>query len=201
MTNKQYTCATCGNITTDPYGGCFTCGRHAEIDKHGIPTGNFYYSKKILDACCGGRTFWFNKKHPETLYIDIKPRPKGTCPERPEWNCQPDIIADFTNLPFSDNRFHHIIWDPPHLLNLNKESRLAKKYGSLYSETWQYQLKKGFSELWRVLKPGGTLVFKWNEGSISVKKVMKLFSQPALYGHPTSKNGKTKWMIFYKSEV
>lgn len=26
--------------------------------------------KLILDACCGGRMFWFNKKHPNALYVD-----------------------------------------------------------------------------------------------------------------------------------
>ncbi|GAG16600.1 unnamed protein product, partial [marine sediment metagenome] len=28
-----------------------------------------YMDKKILDVCCGGRTFWFNKKHPDTVYV------------------------------------------------------------------------------------------------------------------------------------
>ena len=25
---------------------------------------------KILDACCGGKMFWFDKDNTETLYID-----------------------------------------------------------------------------------------------------------------------------------
>ncbi len=154
--------------------------------------------KYILDACCGGRCFWFNKKHPKTIYIDIKRRPKGTCKERPNWNCEPDMIADFKNLPFRDRTFKHIVWDPPHLVNLGKESIMNKKYGSLNSETWQYDLKKGFDELWRVLENYGTLVFKWSEGSISTRQVLDLFPEEPLYGHPTAKSGKTKWMVFMK---
>jgi|GEM_PF-4955529 len=33
--------------------------------------------KFILDACCGSRMFWFNKKHPNTLYMDIREYDKG----------------------------------------------------------------------------------------------------------------------------
>ena len=33
--------------------------------------------KFILDACCGGRMMWFNKNHPNCLYIDIRKEEKG----------------------------------------------------------------------------------------------------------------------------
>ena len=26
--------------------------------------------KKILDVCCSGRAFWFDKHHPNALYVD-----------------------------------------------------------------------------------------------------------------------------------
>ena len=154
--------------------------------------------KFILDACCGGRTFWFDKHNPNTLYIDIKPRPKGTCQERPNWCCEPDMVADFRNLPFDDKQFKHIVWDPPHLKGLQETSIMRKKYGVLNAETWQSDLKMGFNELWRVLDDYGTMVFKWSEGSISIKRVLKLFPISPLYGHPTAKQGKTKWFIFMK---
>lgn len=155
--------------------------------------------KLILDACCGGRTFWFDKKHPDTLYIDNEPRSKGICKERPEFNCTPDIVMDFRQLPFAEETFWHIVWDPPHLLNLMATSIMRKKYGTLQKETWQADMQKGFDELWRVLKTNGTLVFKWSEGSIPVSKVLSLFPETPLYGHPTAKHGKTKWMVFVKT--
>lgn len=109
------------------------------------------------------------------------------------------MVADFRNLSqFVDGQFVHIVWDPPHLINLRKTSIMRKKYGTLQAETWQYDLKQGFRELWRVLAVNGTLVFKWNEGSIPVRKVLALFPERPLYGHPTAKHGKTKWMIFVK---
>lgn len=27
-------------------------------------------NKFILDACCGPKCFWYNKNHPNTIYID-----------------------------------------------------------------------------------------------------------------------------------
>ena len=52
--------------------------------------------KLILDACCGGRMFWFDKHHPDTMYVDIRKRDKGLCPERPEFCIKPDIFIRST---------------------------------------------------------------------------------------------------------
>ena len=141
---------------------------------------------------------WFNKKHPQTLYIDLEPREKGVIACRPEFEAKPDLIADFRALPFPDKSFKHIVWDPPQLLNLGQTSIMRKKYGSLKTETWRYDLGKGFEELWRVLDDNGTLIFKWNEADIPLKDVLHLFKQQPLYGHPTAKHGKTIWVAFFK---
>ena len=154
--------------------------------------------KFILDACCGPRFMWFNKNHPNTIYVDIREEKKGYLKERPNCEVDPDIIADFRNLPFKDKQFKHIVWDPPHLLKLMETSIMRKKFGVLNKETWQADLKKGFNECWRVLDDYGTLVFKWNEGNIMTTKVLSLFPIEPLYGHPTAKSGKTKWMTFMK---
>ncbi len=73
-------------------------------------------NKFILDACCSNRMFWLNKKHPNTLYIDIREEEKGLCPERHEFHIKPDMLADYRNLPFENNKFKLIIWDPPHIV-------------------------------------------------------------------------------------
>ena len=161
-------------------------------------------NKLILDACCGGRCFWEDKQHPNTLYIDIRNAPKGTCPERPNWNCTPDMIADFRDLSFPDKKFKHIVWDPPHIKQKNGQERLTgilvKKYGALHAETWPSDLKRGFNELWRVLDDYGTLVFKFHDNSVDFESVLKLFHKRPLYGTTTRKRkfGETRYFVFMK---
>lgn len=138
--------------------------------------------KPVLDACCGGRMMWFDKHHPLALYVDIRSAPKGICPERPEFHVAPDMIADFTDLPFADRQFKLIAWDPPHILDLGANSIMCKKFGTLQSDSWRSVLRKGFNELWRVLDVNGTLVMKWNEESISVGELLKCFSPPPYLG-------------------
>jgi len=154
--------------------------------------------KFILDACCGGRYFWFNKKHPNTIYIDIRKEGKGCNPRRPNFCVEPDIIMDFRDLKFPDKRFKLVVWDPPHLKTLGKTSIMRKTYGCLNPETWQDDLKRGFNECWRVLDDYGTLVFKWHESEIKLKEVLKLFHTQPLFGNPTNSGETTKWMCFIK---
>lgn len=153
-------------------------------------------TKIILDACCGSRMFWFNKHHPNVVYADIREEEHTLCDGR-KLEIAPDVVADFTNMPFGDNEFYHVVWDPPHMKQLGKNTWMAQKYGVLLP-TWESDLKAGFDECMRVLKPFGTLIFKWNETQITASRVVKVFGQLPLYGHPTSKHGKTIWMCFMK---
>ena len=154
--------------------------------------------KFILDVCCGARMFWFNKKHPNALYLDIRKEKKGYIKSRKYREVNPDIIMDFRNLGFPDKSFELVVFDPPHRSDFTKTSIMAKNYGILKRETWQYDLKKGFDECWRVLKDKGILIFKWNERQIKVKTILNIFKKEPLFGHPTGKNGLTMWMCFMK---
>jgi len=41
--------------------------------------------KFILDACCGGRMFWFDKHHPNALYIDNRSVKAGAQKDNPKF--------------------------------------------------------------------------------------------------------------------
>lgn len=159
--------------------------------------------KKILDACCGGKMFWFDKSNPNVVFVDNRVMDKQIIwkskdgKEEREYEVKPDIVADFQNLPFPDNSFFHVVFDPPHLTRAGETSWLAKKYGRL-DENWREVIAKGFRECMRVLKPNGTLVFKWNETDIKVSEIIKLCEQQPLYGHISGKGGKTHWLVFMK---
>lgn len=77
---------------------------------------------------------------------------------------------------------------------------MALKYGKL-SKEWRSDIRAGFNECMRVLKPNGTLVFKWNEDQIKVSEILSCIDHQPLYGHKSGKNSKTHWMVFMKIEI
>ncbi|EKP55354.1 hypothetical protein ACINNAV2_3011 [Acinetobacter baumannii Naval-2] len=100
-------------------------------------------------------------------------------------------------MPFKDETFHAVVFDPPHLVRAGDKSWLALKYGKL-GENWKDDLAKGFSECFRVLKPNGMLIFKWNETQIKVSEILALTDQKPLFGHPSGKRANTHWIGFMK---
>ena len=122
--------------------------------------------KKILDACCGSRMCWFDKDNPDTVFMDCRSEEHTLCDGR-RLEIRPDVVGDFRKMPFPDNSFYLVLFDPPHLNNLGESSWLAKKYGRLLP-SWEDDIRQGFEECMRVLKPNGTLIFKDYDGNISV---------------------------------
>lgn len=159
--------------------------------------------KKILDVTCGSRTIWFDKQHPNAIYCDKRRETykniwKSTNKDS-ERKCvvDPDILCDFTELPFDDNTFSLVVFDPPHLLKLGENAWMVKKYGKL-DDTWPQMIHDGFQECMRVLKPDGTLIFKWSEYDIPAEKLWKAIGQKPLFGHHSGKKSKTFWGCFMK---
>ena len=149
--------------------------------------------KAILDVCCGSKMFYFDKNNKNVLFMDKRELHTVLCDGR-KLDIQPDIIGDFTAIPFEDNTFYLVIFDPPHLEKVGDKSWLAIKYGKLTGD-WRSELKKGFNECWRVLKNGGTLLFKWNETDTKVSEMIKLFEkEPLLF----NKRDKTHWIVYFK---
>lgn len=169
----------------------------------------------ILDPACGGKMFYFDKNDTRVLFADIRKLETELCDGR-KFEVTPDIQIDFTKMPFADNRFNLVIFDPPHLtrntggnkskfntmygtLN-NKELPTGYqqiKYGALY-EDWHGMLSLGFKECFRVLKSGGVLIFKWNETDIKVSEVLKLTEEKPIFGNRSGKASKTHWLVFMK---
>jgi hypothetical protein len=49
---------------------------------------------EILDACCGGRMWWWDKNHPLAIYMDVRDAPRGTRENRPNWY-GPSLVGRF----------------------------------------------------------------------------------------------------------
>lgn len=146
--------------------------------------------------------FWFNRKHPDALFVDNRAERH----ELPDVSSsggsrslviEPDLVADFTALPFDDETFALVAFDPPHLVRNGKSGWLAKKYGKLGTD-WREDLRRGFAECFRVLRPDGVLVFKWNEHEIPVSQVLALTPVQPLFGNRCGKTAKSHWLVFMK---
>jgi len=155
----------------------------------------------ILDVCCGSKAFWFNKNDTRAIYLDIRSetiqadKRKGRKPIE----IKPTYMADFQNIPFPDESFHLVVFDPPHVTAAQTGCVLA--YYGVLGDNWREMLRNGFAECFRVLKPNGTLIFKWAETKISVSEVLKLTPEKPLFGHKSGKLSKTHWMTFTKPKI
>lgn len=161
--------------------------------------------KKILDVTCGGRSIWFDKNNPLALYCDQRDEEweqtfGKTQPATRHIRVHPDMIADFTNLPFDDESFYMVVFDPPHIVSEGGNNRwFTKAYGYFTSRDEALEkVSQGVSECMRVLKPYGTLVLKWADTSIPTPDIIKALDYKPLFGHKSGKKSGTNWMCFMK---
>jgi len=159
--------------------------------------------KAILDATCGSRMIWFQKYCEAATYMDCREE-DGTAIWKStkndsvrRLNVHPDVISDFTAMPFEDNTFHLVVFDPPHLVKIGDNAWMKKKYGRLPPD-WAGMIHDGFWECMRVLKPYGTLIFKWSEVQITTRKVIDAIGVEPLFGNRSGKAANTHWMVFMK---
>lgn len=156
----------------------------------------------VLDACCGSRMFWFDRNDDRAVFGDQR-RETHTLKDKSskggsrELIIDPDVLMDFRDMPFPAGTFSLVVFDPPHLIDCGPKSWLALKYGKLRND-WREDLRAGFAECFRVLKPEGTLIFKWNEDQIRVSEILKLTDAKPLFGNRCGKTAKSHWLVFMK---
>jgi len=173
--------------------------------------------KPILDVCCGGKMFYFDKSDPRVLFCDIRDFETTLCDGR-KFSVHPDTVADFTALPFADKTFKVVVFDPPHITHNTGQSSKSKyvtiygslnakakvtgyqkiKYGALTSD-WREIICSGFKECFRVLEIGGVLIFKWSEIDIKVSEVLTLTPHKPVFGNRSGKRSNTHWICFMKN--
>jgi hypothetical protein len=147
---------------------------------------------------------WFNRQNPNVVFgdrrseaITVSDRSRGNASGTRTIIIAPDTLMDFRDMPFADGAFKLIAFDPPHLVHAGPKSWLAAKYGKLGND-WREDLRKGFSECFRVLSSDGVLVFKWNETQVKLSEVLALTPHQPLFGHTSGKRAGTHWITFMK---
>jgi len=140
---------------------------------------------------------WCDKQDDRALFCDIHAEQHELCDGR-QLVISPDHIADFRTLPFADNTFPVVVFDPPHLERVGDKAWMGKKYGRLNKETWRDDLRAGFADAFQVLWPHGVLIFEWNETQIPVSNILALTEERPAIWQRTGKADKTHWVIFVK---
>ncbi len=150
---------------------------------------------------------WFDRADPRAVFgdqraetITVTDNSRGNTSGTRTIVIEPDTLLDFRALPYADGAFHLVAFDPPHLVQAGPRSWLAAKYGKL-SDDWRADLRAGFSECFRVLRPYGTLVFKWNETQVKLREVLALTPERPLFGNTSGKKAGTHWLVFIKGEA
>lgn len=156
------------------------------------PHNLFEATMKILDLSAGNRAIWFNKSHPDCLYIDKRK------------SVRPDLIADTRALPKLPHRYSLLVFDPPHM-NCGRKSNMSKVYGYHTTRTILDTIAKTGSQAYQVSKPNALMAFKWNDHDIPLSRALNLmlpFWEP-LFGHLT-KDGpgsKTYWVMLRRKRA
>jgi ubiquinone/menaquinone biosynthesis C-methylase UbiE len=152
--------------------------------------------KRILDVCFGSGMFYYDKEREDLVTMDIRRVDERLCDNR-RLVIDPDIIGDFRNIPFPDDTFSMVVFDPPHLIQAGDSSWLVKKYGKLDAASWAQDISLGFEECMRVLKPSGTLIFKWNEQQVALSELLRAIPYKPILGNKNDRS-KTFWLVFMK---
>ena len=113
----------------------------------------------VLDPTYGEGGFWRLTRPSGLVTCDLKP---GA-----------DLIADFTQLPFDDDRFDSVVFDPPYKLNGTPSmGKMDERYGVEEPTNWRERhdlMVRGLNECARVLKSGGHLLVKCQDQVCSGK--------------------------------
>jgi len=154
----------------------------------------------ILDPCCGGRMFYFDKYTKKVLFGDLREESFDffSSGKHRHINIRPDMKMDVNNLPFKNGSFKMVVFDPPHIDKLAKDSYMKKAYSTL-PPNWHEFMRCAFFECWRILDPSfGVLIFKWSDCSVSISDFKDCFPDKPLFGTRLPKKEKTFWIVFVK---
>lgn len=164
---------------------------------------------KILDATCGQRGIWYQKNHPYVTFMDKREGIFNSKTLNQSFKnsriikIKPDVVSDWKNTPFNDEEFDMIIFDPPFIIRKdgNTPNTFVVTYSYLPKNRWEQELKLGIIEFFRILKKDGIFIFKWDEVDIKLKRVLKLFPYPPLFGSRVGQKNNMHWIVFIKYNV
>ena len=114
---------------------------------------------RVLDPCYGGRLMWFDRDNPDVTFGDCRSetvtmtdRSHGREDGTRTLRIEPDTVLDFRALPYPDESFALVAFDPPHLVRAGPKSWMAAKYGRLGPE-WREDIRRVADTILRSEQP------------------------------------------------
>jgi len=95
-----------------------------------------------LDATYGSGNFWDGSAHVQVTAHDSDP------------TRAPDGVADFRALPYDNESFDVVLFDPPHLADAGEQSLMRERFGTYDQDELTLAMRKGAVEAWRVARCG-----------------------------------------------
>ena len=148
---------------------------------------------RILDLSAGNRAVWFNKQHPDAVYIDCRPE------------VSPDIVADSRLLPADiGDDYSLIVFDPPHKNN-GASGKMTVNYGHHTHDEIRSIIANTAKEAHRIARDDALMAFKWNDHSFKLSKVLELLAPywEPLFGHgvsPQQRSSMTSWVMLRRRD-
>lgn len=99
----------------------------------------------VLDCTWGAGKFWDGNDAVCVTGLDMSPHGR------------PSVLGDFTRLPFRDEAFDVVVFDPPYLTDVSKSgtSQMARRFGAYGSDgEIEDSIAAGCREAWRVARVG-----------------------------------------------
>ncbi len=148
---------------------------------------------KILDMSAGHRGIWFNRTHPSTTYVDVRPE------------VAPDVVCDSRKLAdgIVGDGYGLIVFDPPHV-NFGAKANMSQHYGHHTTEEIRDIIEGSSKAASAVSIPGALMAFKWNDHDQKLSNVLKLMRPwwEPLFGTTVALNSKrrsaTYWVMLEK---
>ena len=129
----------------------------------------------ILDVTAGNRMMWAHLQDKDSKYIMFTDKQEGL-------KVAPDIICNWRRLPFPDNRFLVVVFDPPHAWGFGVNSIHSDPMASEGSWWGNPSRRKelvldmihGQKEFARVAP---VLCFKWNDNCMSLERALSCLTE------------------------
>jgi len=152
----------------------------------------------MLDVTAGNRMMWQDKEHPLFVFMD-----KNIHASRP-----PNVFGVWEHLPFRDDSFETVFFDPPHKFNRRSgfwaDPKSSNYYGAdIRREKLVSGIYRGTRELLKVAK---RLCFKWCDDEISLGRILSLIPREWIEVNRWCDNkvrahgNFTWWLTFINSE-